>query len=178
MQIFGSGQSHVKIWFFEISKAIPVSIWNEFTSKNVAKEALGRSRLILDTDHWSSSKSRQNTIFWNVNAIHVSIWNDFTPNVASEALERSSWILDSDHCFSSKSRENCFFWNVKSYSCIYLEWILFQKRGYRGIRQKQLNFWYRSLVQFKVSWKYDFFQMSKAIPVSIWNEFSSKNMTT
>ena len=42
--------------------------------------------------------------------------------------------------FSSKSRENCFFWNVKSYSCIYLKWILFQKRGYRGIRQKQLNF--------------------------------------
>ena len=162
-----------------MSKAIPVSIWNEFTSKNLAKEALDRSRLILDTDHWSSSKSRQNMIFRNVKAIPVSIWNDFTPDLATEALDRSSWILDSDHCFSSKSNENSFFFcNVKSYSCIYLEWILFQTRGYRGIRQKQLNFWYRSLVQFKVSWKYDFFQMSKAIHVSIWNEFSSKNMTT
>jgi len=127
----------------------------------VAIEALDRSRLFLDTDHWFSSKLRQNMIFWNVKAIPVSIWNDFTPNVATEALDRSSWILDSDHCFSSKSHENWFFWNVKSYSCIYLEWILFQKRGYRGIRQKQLNFWCRSLVQFKVSWKYDFFKCQK-----------------
>ena len=39
-----SVQSQVKIWFFEISKAIPVpvSIWKEFTSKNVAAEALDR----------------------------------------------------------------------------------------------------------------------------------------
>ena len=82
---FGSGQSHVKIWFFEMSTAIPVSIWNEFTSKNVAVEALDRSRFILDTDHWFSSKSRQNMIFWNVKAIPVPIWNDFTPKVAAEA---------------------------------------------------------------------------------------------
>ena len=74
-----------------MSKAIPVSIWNELISKNVAIEALDRSRLILD---WFSSKSRQNMIFWNVKAIPVSIWNDFTPNVATEALDRSSWILD------------------------------------------------------------------------------------
>jgi hypothetical protein len=87
--------------FFEMSKAIPVSIWNEFTSKNVAIEALDRSRLILNTDHWFSSKSCQNMIFLNVKAIPVSFWNDFTPNVATEALDRSSWILDADHSVQS-----------------------------------------------------------------------------
>ena len=101
MQIFGSGQSHVKIWFFEMSKAIPVSIWNEFTSKNIAIEALDRSRLILNTDHWFSSKSRQNMIFLNDKAIPESIWINFTPNVATEALDRSSWILDADHSVQS-----------------------------------------------------------------------------
>ena len=36
-----------------------------------------------------------------------------------------------------------------------------QKRGYTGIRQKQLNFRCRSLVQFKVTWKYDFLKCQK-----------------
>ena len=60
-----------------------------------------------------------------------------------EALDRSRLILDTDHWFSSKSRQNMIFWNVKSYSCIYLKWF-HSKCGYRGIRQKQLNFRCRS----------------------------------
>ena len=64
-------------------------------------------------------------------AIPVSIWNNFTANMAKEALDRKSWILDGDLWF-----------------------------------------------QFKVKWKYDFFEISKAIPVpvSIWKEFTSKNV--
>ena len=42
--------------FFKMSKAIPESILNEFTSKNMATEALDRSRLIINADHLFSSK--------------------------------------------------------------------------------------------------------------------------
>ena len=38
---------------------------------------------------------------------------------------------------------------------------------YRGIRQKQINFRCRFLVQLKVTLKSNFFETSKAIPVSI-----------
>ena len=53
------------------------------------------------------------------------------------------------------------FWRFKKpffemSKSIPLKWIHFQKRGYRGIRQEQINFKYRSLVQFKVTSKYDF----------------------
>ena len=107
---------------------------NWIQSKIVAKEALDRNSWILDADLCFRWKSHQNRIFWNVKAIPVSIWNDFTPNVATEALDRSSWILDADHSVQSHLKI-VFFWNVKSYSCIYLKWILFQKCGYSGIRQ-------------------------------------------
>ena len=113
MQIFGSGQSHVKIWFFEMSKAIPVSIWNEFTSKNVATEALDRNSWILDADHWFSSKSRENIIFVKSYASIYLKWFH-SKNMATEPLDRNSWILVADHRFSSKSRENMIFWNVKT----------------------------------------------------------------
>ena len=55
------------------------------------------------------------------------------------------------------------FWRFKKpffemSKSIPLKWIHFQKRGYRGIRQEQINFKYRSLVQFEVMSKYDFFK--------------------
>ena len=140
MQIFGSGQSHVKIWFFEMSKAIPVSIWNEFISKNVAKEALDRSSWILDADHWFSSKSHQNMIFWNVKSYSCINLKWVHPiNVAKEALDRNSWIFDADH------------WSVQSH----------------------VKIWFLSKAMPVSIWN-DFnpIEMSKAIPVSIWNEFT------
>ena len=121
MQIIGSVQSHIKIWFFWNVKTYSCIYLKWVHPINVAKEALDRNSWIFDADHWFSSKSRQNMIFWNVKAIPVSIWNNFTPNVATEASDRSSWILDAGHWFSSKSHENMVF--VKSYSCFYLKWV-------------------------------------------------------
>jgi hypothetical protein len=80
--------------------------------------------------------------------------------------------------FSSKSSENMIFWNFKSYSCtcIFLKGIHFQKRGCRGIRQKQLNFRCRSLVQLKVTWKLCFFWNVKSYSCIYLKRIHSKNM--
>ena len=108
--VFGSVKSRVIIWFFEMSKASPVSIWNDFTP-NVATEALDRNSWILDADLWFQFKVKWKYDFFEIlkaNPVPVSIRKEFTSkNMAAEALDRSSWILDVDHWFSSKSRENC-----------------------------------------------------------------------
>ena len=108
-----------------MSKAIPVSIWNNFTA-NMDKEALDRKSWILDGDLWFQFKVKWKYDFFEISKaipVPVSIWKEFTSkNVAAEALDRIG-----------------------------------------------------SAFQFKVTWKlFVFFEMSKAIPVSIWNEFTPK----
>ena len=113
MQIIGSVQSHIKIWFFWNVKTYSCIYLKWVHPINVAKEALDRNSWIFDADHWFSSKSRENMIFVKSYFTIYLKWFH-SKNMATEPLDRNSWILVADHRFSSKSREYMIFWNVKT----------------------------------------------------------------
>ena len=128
----------------------------------MAKEALDRSSWILDADHWFSSKSHQNMIFWNVKSYSCINLKWVHPiNVAKEALDRNSWIFDADHWFSSKSGENMIF--VQSYSSIYLKWFHSKNMATEPLDRNSwilvADHWFSS--NFKVTWRYDFLKCQK-----------------
>ena len=100
MQIIGSVQSHIKIWFFWNVKTYSCIYLKWVHPINVAKEALDRNSWIFDADHWFSSKSRENMIFVKSYFTIYLKWFH-SKNMATEPLDRNSWInyLKNEHCY-------------------------------------------------------------------------------
>ena len=137
-------------------------------------------RYLLIINLWFSSKSHEHWFFWNVISYScIYLKQIHSKNVTTEAIDRNSWILDADHWFSSKSHENCDFFEIfKAIPECILEKNSLKKCGYRGIRQKKLNFRCRSLVQFKVMWKLFFISNVKSYSCIFLKWIHSKNVAT
>ena len=112
-----------------------VSVWNDFTS-NV--DTLDRKSWILNGDLWFQFKVK-----WKYDFLKcpVSILNDSTSNV--DTLDRKSWILNADIWIQFKVKWKYDFLKCQKLFLYLLEINSLLKQGYRGIRQKHLNFRWR-----------------------------------
>ena len=147
-----------------MSKAIPVSIWNNFTA-NMAKEALDRKSWILDGDLWFQFKVKWNMIFWNFKSYSctcIYLKGIHFQKCGCRGI-RQNWFSIS---VQVTWKLFVFFWNVKSYSCIYLKWI-HSKNMAREALDRNSWIYMQIICSIQSHVNIIFFEMSKAIPVCI-----------